>query len=647
MKKYGLPKIILSTLLAAAFCLTGFSQAHGRIQENSSQEKEKREQIITEEVVVTAEAPRERSVATVNTLQKTQIENMAPLDLSEAIRYVPGVTVTSGDKSTYTLKLRGMDAKRIALLLDGIPVYEPYYSSFDLKTISAGNIQTLKLTKGPSSVLYGPNTLGGIVNVVTRRPGARPSLSMTASYGEQNTRQVGVNTAFRLDRFSFVGGLQYQDSDGFYYPGRENGKRINRTNSEYQRGNVNAKVYYHPNDRTELMFNAGMYLSNYSMPPEIDAYRPRYWRFKNWDRATYNAGGTTALGDHSTLKFRIFLVQLDNTLVMYRDAEMTQKRFESTFDNAVYGAYTLADIQTHPFNRLKFSLNYKGDKARLQDDVGEPWTEFDQGTFSAGAEDHISLNDNWKLVGGVSFDHLNKFIGETTSKINPMAGIKFSPGDDLDMHLSFSKKSKFPSMRSMYSESSGNPDLLSESGTIWELGFHYTRGFLASGSVFLTRFKDMIDSVVIPQYDFRRLYYNIGEAHIHGFEIQLQKSWDTITGVVNYTYLDHRNETDDRPLDALPSHNLNFNAQIYPVSALRIGLMGLYGSQSWWFDYNIGEMLEIPSYFSLDGIISYRFDPVEVFVKVTNVFNDYIYTEPGFPWRGRFIQLGIRTDLLQ
>lgn len=647
MRKHGLSKIILSTLLAAVFCLTGFTQAHGRIQENPAQEKEKKEQIITEEVVVTADAPRERSVATVNTLQKIQIENMVPLDLSEAIRYAPGVTVTFGDKSTYTLKLRGMDAKRITLLLDGVPVYEPYYSSFDLKTISAGGIQTLKLTKGPSSVLYGPNTLGGIVNVITRRPGARPSLSMTASYGEQNTRQAGVNTAFRLDRFSFVGGLQYQDSDGFYYPGREDGKRTNRTNSEYQRGNVNAKIYYHPNDSTELMVNAGVYLSNYSMPPEIDAYRPRYWRFKNWDRTTYNAGGTTALGVNSTLKFRVFLVQLDNTLMMYRDAEMTQKRFESTFDNAVYGAYTLADIQTHSFNRLKFSLNYKGDKARLQDDVGEPWTEFDQGTFSAGAEDHISLNDNWKLVGGISFDHLNKFIGETTSKINPMAGIKFAPGDDLDMHLSFSKKSKFPSMRSMYSESSGNPDLLSESGTIWELGFHYTRGFLASGSVFLTRFKDMIDSVVIPQYDFRRLYYNIGEAHIHGFEIQLQKSWDTITGVVNYTYLDHRNETDDRPLDALPSHNLNFDAQIYPVSALRIGLMGLYGSQAWWFDYNAGEMLEIPSYFSLDGIISYRFDPVEVFVKVTNVFNDYIYTEPGFPWRARFIQLGIRTDLLQ
>jgi len=395
------------------------------------------------------------------------------------------------------------------------------------------------------------------------------------------------------------------------------------------------------------MVNVGAYFSNYSMPPEIDADRPRYWRFKNWDRYSYNLGGTTALGGRSTLKFRAYLVEYDNTLIMYRDAEMTQKRFESTFDNSVYGAFALANIQTHAFNQLKFSLNYKGDKARIQDDVGEPWIEYDQGTFSAGIEDHVALDDNWQLVGGVSWDQLNKYVGDTTSKINPLAGIKYFPTDYLDMHFSFSKKSKFPSMRAMYSDSSGNPDLLSESGTLWELGFNYNRDFFASGAVFLTQFKDMIDSVELPQFDFQRLYYNIGKAHINGFEIQIQKSWDKITGMVNYTYLDHRNKTDDRPLDALSDHSLNFDVQAYPLPSLRIGLMGLYGSKSWWLDYNTNELLEIPGYFSLNGIISYRISSIELFVKVTNIFNDYIYTEPGFPWRARFIQFGIRADVLR
>jgi len=73
----------------------------------------------------------------VTILDETQIERVKPLDLSEAIRYAPGVSVTFGDKSVYTLKLRGVDSRRIALLVDGVPVYEPYYSTFDLKTVSA------------------------------------------------------------------------------------------------------------------------------------------------------------------------------------------------------------------------------------------------------------------------------------------------------------------------------------------------------------------------------------------------------------------------------------------------------------------------------------------------------------------------------
>ena len=184
------------------------------------EEKNKKEKaiIIAEEILVVGEAPQDRPVSTVTILDNTQIERRKPLDLSEAVRYAPGVAVSFGDKSVYTLKLRGLDSKRIALLIDGIPVYEPYFSSFDLKTVAADGIDSLQLTKGPSSVLYGPNTLGGIVNVITQRPAGKPELSVQASYGELNTRQIGLRSGFQLKRVTFTGNLLYQDSDGFYFP---------------------------------------------------------------------------------------------------------------------------------------------------------------------------------------------------------------------------------------------------------------------------------------------------------------------------------------------------------------------------------------------------------------------------------------------
>jgi len=603
-------KISFSFLITGLLLLPslGFSQKQ---QEEQDKKLKKNQKKITEEILVLAEEPKGLPVSTVTKLGATQIEQIKPLDLSEAIRYAPGVVVSSGEKSVYTLKLRGMDAKRIALLIDGIPIYEPYYSTFDLKTIATGGIDSLQITKGPSSVLYGPNTLGGIVNVITKRPSGKPVLSINTSLGGKSTRSLGVQSGFQWNRFAFSGTLLYQDSDGFYFPDEKTGSRMERSNSEYQRKNFNAKLYYNPNDQTELLFNSSIYLSDYSMPPEINAYKPN-----------------------------------NNTLDMFQDAEMNQRRFESTFDNAVYGLFGLTDIYISRQNQLKISINYKGDEARTQDDVGEPWDIYDQLTFSIGIEDHLRLFDNWKLVGGLSYDYLDKFLGSDNSRLNPLLGIKYSPIPELDMHFSCSKKSKFPSMRSMYSSSSGNPDLLSEAGTNWELGFTYNKDIFLTGAVFITTFKNMIDSVRLPEYDFQRRYFNIAQAYINGFEIQMQKSFPWISATFNYTYLDHHNESDDRPLDALPAHNLSFNCQIFPHKQIRIGFMGLMASSSSWLDYNSQELLNIPAYFNLDSIISFHINRYEIFTKITNIFNLYIYSEPGFPWRGRYFELGFKASIL-
>jgi iron complex outermembrane receptor protein len=382
------------------------------------------------------------------------------------------------------------------------------------------------------------------------------------------------------------------------------------------------------------------------MPPDLTSSRPRYWRFPKWNRYSLNAGGFTALGENSIIRYRAYYVQHDNVLDMFGDPELSQRRFESTHDNSVYGVFGLVDLSVSANNQLKFSLDYKRDVARTQDDVGDPWNKYDQGTFSLGVEDHLSILDDWVIVAGLSLDYLNKFTGENTTRLNPLVGVKYTPLPQLNLHLSFSQKSRFPSMRSLYSPSSGNPDLLSERGTIWELGFTYNDEFLFTGAFFLSRFKDLIDSVRLPEYDFQRIYFNIGEARINGFEMQLQKTFQRVALTFNFTFLDHWNQSDDQPLTVLSKHNLNFDGQVFLLPQLRLGLMGLWGSSSYWLDFNTNELLDIPSYFNLDAVLAYRWNRLELFLKVTNIFDNFIYTELGFPWRGRFFELGIRADVL-
>jgi outer membrane receptor for ferrienterochelin and colicin len=307
-------QLLVLVLLLASLAL-GLSPLLAQEKEDQKAKTEQEKPVrITEEIQVVGKAPKDVPLATVTTVTATDIDKLKPRDLSDVLKFVPASYVTFGDKDTYTLKLRGLGANRIALLVDGVPMYEPYFATFDLKTISAGGIDTVQVTKGPSSVLYGPNTLGGLVNVITKRPGARPTLSLTGSYGDASTWSLGGDGSYTWKKFSLTGDVLYQSSNGFKYPDPATGELTARGNSDFDRLNLSGKLYYTPSDKTEIMVSGGTYQSDYGMPPALAVQRARYWRFPKWDRSNINAGGFTSLGGDAVLRFRAFYVNYLNTL---------------------------------------------------------------------------------------------------------------------------------------------------------------------------------------------------------------------------------------------------------------------------------------------------------------------------------------------
>ena len=94
----------------------------------------------------------------------------------------------------------------------------------------------------------------------------------------------------------------------------------------------------------------------------------------------------------------------------------------------------------------------------------------------------------------------------------------------------------------------------------------------------------------------------------------------------------------------LSDHSFNFDVQIFPLQGMRWGILGLWASDSHYL-LSEHETIDIPAYFNLDSILAYRWGETEIFLKATNLLNSYIYSEPGFPWRGRYFELGFRADL--
>ena len=606
--------------------------------QEKEQEKNKKQKQITEEIVVEAERPKDVPLSTTSIILKDKIEALQPRNLADVLSYSSGTFVSAGAKNEFRLKIRGFEGQRIVLLYDGIPIYEPFFNSFDLKTITMEEIENIKIIKGASSVLYGPNAMGGIVNVITRRPDP-PSLSLTTSYDTQEAFNLASTGSLRWDKVFFSGFFSYDKSDGFKW--NQDGTRTSMENSGYSRANFTGKVYFYPNEKSEILFEAGYYTSEYGIPSATEYYRPRYWRFKDWDRWQFNLGGTFSFFKRGNLKVRSYYVRHFNVLDAYTGPDFNDLQWESTYKNDSYGAFLLGSLPFASQNEWKFSLNFRDDRVRTQDDVREVWEEFQHQTLSLGLESHFRLNPRWRLIAGASLDHLKKFTGENKTSLNPIAGLKFNPSEYVDIHISVSQKSRFPSMRSLYSSQNGNPDLNQERGTSYELGFLYERDFLFSGAVFYNKINDLIQSVRL--LDGSRTNLNIGQACIAGFEMEFSKAFRWLDLSVNYTYLDGVNEDADRPLDLVPKSQLNFVLNANGPKYIKFTLFGLYSSSAEVLIFD--DIVRIPGYFVLNAVFSVKIANVDIFLKGENLLdNDYV-TEPGYPMKARAVALGFRYNL--
>jgi outer membrane cobalamin receptor len=229
MKKSHILHLIIAVPLVMFFLYISSIPILAAPQEKQKEkEKEKqKQQIITEEIVVEAQLPKELPISTTSSIKTEKIESLAPRNLSEVMSYTSGTFVSSGSKNEFRIKIRGFESQRIVLLYDGIPVYEPFFNSFDLKTITADEISNIKVVKGASSVLYGPNAMGGVVNVITKRPNP-PSFALNTLYDSNNSFSISSSGAVQWKSIFFSGFASFDKSDGFEWNqnGQNTGERM-------------------------------------------------------------------------------------------------------------------------------------------------------------------------------------------------------------------------------------------------------------------------------------------------------------------------------------------------------------------------------------------------------------------------------------
>ncbi len=149
------------------------------------------------------------STASVAVMDKKDIAAVAAVGASQILRDMPGLQEPPSPPSKTTISIRGLDAARVLVLVDGEPVNGALIDTRDIGRLSTVAAERIEVTKGPSSVEFGSDALGGVINLVTAAPTKKFSADATARVGGLGRRESSFNVS------NTNGALGYRVSGGW------------------------------------------------------------------------------------------------------------------------------------------------------------------------------------------------------------------------------------------------------------------------------------------------------------------------------------------------------------------------------------------------------------------------------------------------
>lgn len=547
-------------ILTALSVQVGMAQAQIRDTLNMGKTHE------IDEVVVTGtrnETDVRHLSQTVTVVDRSKIDRSLQSSLLPVLtEQVPGLFVTARGIMGYgvsggaagSISLRGLSGgtARLMVMIDGHPQYAGIFGHPIADAYQSFLAERVEVLRGPASVLYGSNAMGGVINIVTRKmQGDGVKTNVRAGYGSYNTLETELTNRIRKGRFSSVVSGSYNRTDG------------HRPDMGFEQYGGYAKLGYEMTDNWNVWGDVNVTHFNASYPgpagaPLVDgdqritrgmtalAVENHYEKtsgavsfFYNWGHHWINDGYTPSAGEGP--KDERFLSN-DNMMgvSLYQSTRLFRgNRTTLGFDWFRYGGHAWNEYVSGEKNGTTSDLVDKREDelagyVDFRQDIGA-WL-----TFNAGlrADHHSRIGLEWV----------------------PQTGLAFHLPHAMELKVSASKGFRYPILREMYMFPPQNPDLQPESMWSYELAFsqRLMDGRLTYGvNLFYIDGKNLIVTLPNP-HGSGMLNQNSGRIENSGVELQgayrINRYW-SVDG--NYSYLHMKN-----PVIAAPEHKLYVGANL-------------------------------------------------------------------------------------
>ncbi|MDR1657093.1 MAG: TonB-dependent receptor [Deltaproteobacteria bacterium] len=205
------------------------------------------------EIVVTATRTSQdmsKVTSSVSVLNREEIEQIPAQNALDLLRNMPGITVGNvrgeyGSSSNNRTIIRGMGSSgtlgRVLILVDGMLAVSPDTGIFEWNSIDVDTIERIEVLRGPSSALYGSNAMGGVINIITRKPDQDGfQTKVTSKFGSYNLKNGAVYHTGVVGHFNYTVSVGYREADGFNVLPRH--APIATSNVTYARNDASEKI---------------------------------------------------------------------------------------------------------------------------------------------------------------------------------------------------------------------------------------------------------------------------------------------------------------------------------------------------------------------------------------------------------------------
>lgn len=456
-------------------------------------------------VIVTASRTAQtvdEALAPVIVIDREEIERSQAVDIAELLRFHAGLDIgRNGNPGSVTsLFIRGTESNHTLVMIDGVKINPGTTGGTALNNIAPEMIERIEIIKGPRSALYGSEAIGGVINIITRRPAKGTTVNAQVGFGSDQTRRFGVGLQHADDKLRAGFQLNLEETDGF--------APLDVTSDDRGYDNVSINAFA----GVSLGASSDIELSHWQASGNSEYVNTFFAPYPPLDQDFRNSATALTLKVSPTdiWSTTLKLSHIEDDIRQTQSADFVRTR-RNVLD-------WQNDIEVNPHHLVSAGISLSRENTDSLS-YGSGF-DVDTDTDAVFVQDNITYGNHQLLLAARHTDHSSfgnhstwnvEYAYQMSPKLRLLAGVgtAFRAPDSTDRFVSYS----------------GNPDLEPEESRNIELGLRYKPD--SHNKYSLSLFDNKIDNLI--DFDGVFVLQNIGEARIRGIEAAWQynaEPWD-------------------------------------------------------------------------------------------------------------------------